>query len=95
MNREAWHFDVSVIARCNQCLRIFACAMAILVLVLVMARPIAAQAIETPARNAILIDATTGTVLLGKAADVAMPPASMSKLMTIYMVFERLKDGSL
>ena len=93
MNREAWHFGDPVIAGRHRCLRIFACAMA--VLVLVMARPVAAQVIETPARQAILIDATTGTVLLEKAADVAMPPASMSKLMTIYMVFERLKAGAL
>ncbi|MHA1108820.1 MAG: D-alanyl-D-alanine carboxypeptidase family protein [Alphaproteobacteria bacterium] len=53
------------------------------------------QPISTPAKHAILIDAQTGTVLLEKAADVAMPPASMSKLMTIYMVFDRLKSGRL
>lgn len=54
-----------------------------------------AQSIETPARNAYVIDLATDTVLLNKMADVAMPPASMSKLMTVYMVFERIKKGSL
>ena len=50
---------------------------------------------ETSAREAILVDAETGTVLLEKDADQPMPPASMSKLMTAYMVFERLKQGAL
>ena len=54
-----------------------------------------AQAIETPAKNAYIIDMKTGTVLFDKNSDVPMPPASMSKLMTVYMVFERLKDGRL
>ncbi len=54
-----------------------------------------AWAVETTAREAFLIDATTGRVLLEKDADVSMPPASMSKIMTTYMVFERLEDGRL
>ena len=53
------------------------------------------SAIETTAREAFLVDATTGRVLLAKSSDVSMPPASMSKIMTTYMVFERLKDGRL
>lgn len=57
--------------------------------------PAAAQAIDTPAEHAYLFDAKTGTVLLEKAAEEPMPPASMSKMMTVYMVFERLKEGSL
>ncbi len=59
-----------------------------------LASPAAAQ-VETPAREAILVDFATGAVLFGKDADKRMPPASMSKLMTIYMVFERLKEGRL
>ena len=58
-----------------------------------LARPV--QAIETQAREAILIDATTGFVLMEKDADQPMPPASMSKIMTIYMVFDRLKENRL
>ncbi len=54
-----------------------------------------ATAIETTAGNAILMDLTTGAVLFEKNADELMPPASMSKLMTLYMVFSRLKEGSL
>ncbi len=54
-----------------------------------------ARALETQAREAILYDMSTGTVLFEKNADELMPPASMSKIMTVYMVFERLKDGRL
>lgn len=54
-----------------------------------------ANAIDTMAREAILMDMQTGHVLLEKDADVEMPPASMSKLMTLYLVFERLRDGRL
>ncbi|MTJ80515.1 MAG: D-alanyl-D-alanine carboxypeptidase [Telmatospirillum sp.] len=54
-----------------------------------------AESIDTQARQAIIIDANTGAILLEKNADELMTPSSMSKLMTVYMVFERLKDGSL
>jgi D-alanyl-D-alanine carboxypeptidase (penicillin-binding protein 5/6) len=60
---------------------------------LAAAHPVSAM--DTIAREAILIDAQTGTVLFEKDAENLMPPASMSKLMTVYMVFERLKEGSL
>lgn len=52
-------------------------------------------AFETAAPNAILIDAGTGEVLFEKAADLAVPPASMSKLMTQSIVFDLLKSGEL
>ncbi len=55
----------------------------------------AAAAFDTTAREALLIDFDSGAVLLEKNAGVPMPPASMSKLMTVYMVFERLAEGTL
>ncbi len=54
-----------------------------------------AQSIETPAKQAILIDDRTGAILLTKNAYDPMPPSSMSKLMTLYMVFEQLAAGGL
>lgn len=48
---------------------------------------------ETRARAAYVLDQTTGTVLLSKNADTPLPPASMSKLMTLNMLFEALRDG--
>jgi D-alanyl-D-alanine carboxypeptidase (penicillin-binding protein 5/6) len=66
---------------------------AALILLVGAPRAVRAQAIETPARHAILIDYDTGAVLIAKDADVPMPPASMSKLMTLTLLFEQLKDG--
>jgi len=54
-----------------------------------------AYAIDTKAKYALLIDEDTGDVLYQKNADLKMAPSSMSKLMTIYVAFSRLKDGSL
>jgi D-alanyl-D-alanine carboxypeptidase (penicillin-binding protein 5/6) len=54
-----------------------------------------APAFDTKARAAFVLDQTTGTVLLAKGADDALPPASMSKLMTLYMTFEAIRDGRL
>jgi len=55
----------------------------------------AASAFETAAKYAILIDYQTGRILLDKNADVSIPPASMSKLMTVYMLMEQLEAGNL
>lgn len=50
-------------------------------------------AFETKATAAYVLDQTTGTVLLSKNAEEPMPPASMSKLMTLYMAFEAVRRG--
>ena len=49
--------------------------------------------IETQAKHALLLEADTGAILLDKGADERMPPASMSKIMTAYVVFDMLKQG--
>lgn len=49
--------------------------------------------IDTTAEHGILIDGKTGQVLWAKAAFEPMPPASMSKLMTLDVLFQRLADG--
>ena len=61
--------------------------------VLILAAGAAHAAFETRAKAAWLYDITTGTVLFEKNADEPLPPASMSKLMTLYMLFEALRDG--
>jgi D-alanyl-D-alanine carboxypeptidase (penicillin-binding protein 5/6) len=53
----------------------------------------AQAAIDTSAEHGILMDGDTGQVLWAKDAFVPMPPASMSKLMTIELLFRELKDG--
>ena len=54
-----------------------------------------ATAFDTSARAAFVLDQSTGTILLSKNADQPMPPASMSKLMTLYIAFEAIRDGRL
>jgi D-alanyl-D-alanine carboxypeptidase (penicillin-binding protein 5/6) len=66
---------------------------ALLFVALLAALP--ARALDTPARAAIVLDVTSNTVLMEKEADRPLPPASMSKLMTMTMVFEALRDGRL
>jgi D-alanyl-D-alanine carboxypeptidase (penicillin-binding protein 5/6) len=56
--------------------------------------PRAASAMETAAEYAILMDYDTGTVLWGKNVDEEMYPASMSKLMTLEMLFNALREGT-
>ena len=53
------------------------------------------SALETLGKQVILIDVTTGTILFSKNPDERMTPSSMSKIMTVYKLFERLKDGEL
>ncbi len=54
-----------------------------------------AQDIETSARNAIVVDLTNEVILYEKNADELFAPASMSKMMTAYIVFEALKKKEL
>lgn len=51
--------------------------------------------ITTNASHAILVDYDSGEVLFCKSCDQPMPPSSMSKLMTVELIFQRLKDGRL
>ncbi len=51
--------------------------------------------VDTAARWAFVQDFTTGAVLLDKAADEPVPPSSMTKLMTLYLAYERLASGHL
>ena len=57
--------------------------------------PVSANAFETSGSALIVVDFATGIALTEKNADLPLPPASMSKIMTVYMVFEALKEGRL
>lgn len=54
-----------------------------------------ASALDTAARSAMVVDMTSGAILMAKNEDQPIPPASMSKLMTLNMVFEALAQGRL
>jgi D-alanyl-D-alanine carboxypeptidase (penicillin-binding protein 5/6) len=68
---------------------------AVLVLVLLPAHVFAQADFETKAKWAILMDVGTNSVLFEKNANELMPPASMSKLLTLAIVFRAIKEGRL
>lgn len=72
----------------------FALLFALSVLAVIWTAAASAQEIETPAEFALLMDADTGYILFQKNADELMYPASMSKLMTLEVLFQRLREGS-
>lgn len=55
----------------------------------------ASAEIITPSEFVMLMDFDSGDILYEKNADAPMKPASMAKMMTIYLIFQQLKDGSL
>ena len=69
----------------------FLIALCLTAMVLAAALPV--RAFETQASAAWVYDITTHTVLMDKNGEIPVPPASMSKLMTLNMLFEALKDG--
>jgi D-alanyl-D-alanine carboxypeptidase (penicillin-binding protein 5/6) len=75
--------------------RLLPCLLAAALLLVFAALPVSAQPQTTPARAALVIDMASGAVLLEKDADIPVPPASMSKLMTLDVVFEVLESGRL
>ena len=54
-----------------------------------------APPLDVNAREVLLIDVPTGTVMYAKEADTRMAPSSMTKMLTMYLVFEALKNGQL
>lgn len=63
------------------------------VLAVLMTVPTAAAGFDAP--SYILMEASTGTVLLEKNADEALPPASVTKIMTVLLVMDAIADGRL
>ena len=58
-----------------------------------LALPAGAAALEVAAPSAVLMDAATGTVLFEKDAHTPLPPASVTKIMTLLLVMEALESG--
>ncbi len=74
-------------------LRLF--LLALIVFATVAPKIVWAESFETSARQAIVVDANTGQVIYEKDADKRMPTASMSKVMTAYVVGEALAKGEI
>ena len=51
--------------------------------------------IDISAPSAVLMEASTGTVIYEKDADTARPPASVTKVMTMLLIFDALEAGSI
>ena len=54
-----------------------------------------AQGIEISAPSAVLMEKTTGTIIYEKDADTARPPASVTKIMTMLLIFDALESGKI
>ncbi len=50
---------------------------------------------DVNAKSAVLIDTATGTVLYAKNADAALPPASVTKIMTLLLFMEEVDSGNI
>lgn len=75
----------------------FAPALSVPFLIVAIATPTAAAAppFDTPAPVAYMVDLSSGAVLYAKDADRRMPPASMAKMMTVFVAFDLIKKGEL
>jgi serine-type D-Ala-D-Ala carboxypeptidase (penicillin-binding protein 5/6) len=61
-----------------------------------LAGPIAAaQVMDTPATHAVIMDHATGTIMFSKNGEEPMIPASMTKMMTAYTIFEMIRRGEI
>lgn len=55
----------------------------------------AEEGLNIEAESAILVDAETGKILYAKNPDMTLPPASMTKMMTEYLVLEAIESGDI
>ena len=65
------------------------------VIALVFSHYASAQVMDTPATHAVIMDHETGQILFSKNGDEPMVPASMTKMMTAYTVFELIERGEI
>lgn len=63
---------------------------------LLMVQPVHAEdSLEISAETGIIMEASTGTVLYEKEADKELPPASVTKVMTLLLIFDAISDGKI
>ncbi len=91
----SWWHQVSLLTRIPDRLTVRSATLGLLGFALILGGSVRAQSIDTPAKFAYLLDLSSDTVLLNKAADISTAPASMSKMMTVLMMLERIKAGTL
>ena len=67
----------------------------ILYLFLFITFPFKSYSIDTKAEQAVVIEFDTNEILFEKNAELSVPPASMTKIMTVYAAFDRIKNTNL
>ncbi len=66
-----------------------------IILMFILLIPYPVLAIETNAKSSVLIETSSKTVLSEQEKDVELPPASMTKMMTLLLVMEKLSEGKI
>lgn len=66
-----------------------------ILLLLILLMPTSVFAIETSAKSSVLIDVSSKTILSEQEKDMELPPASMTKMMTLLLVMERIDAGKI
>lgn len=66
-----------------------------LILLIILLLPTSVFALETNAKSSVLIETSSMTILSEQAKDIELPPASMTKMMTLLLVMERLDDNKI
>ncbi|NML05239.1 D-alanyl-D-alanine carboxypeptidase family protein [Sphingomonas sp. G-3-2-10] len=74
--------------------KLFAAA-SLVALSIAMPLQAAGPVFDTPAPIAFMVDLSSGATLFAKEADRRIPPASMAKMMTVYVAFDLIKQGKL
>jgi len=72
--------------------RVLCCVIVILLLAGIFPASVSAAGLEVPAKSAVLMDVATGTVLFESNSHTPLPPASVTKVMTMLLIMEAIDD---
>ena len=72
--------------------RVLSCLIVVLLLAGILPAGVSAAGLEVPAKSAVLMDVATGTVLYESNSHTPLPPASVTKVMTMLLIMEAIDD---
>ena len=81
--------------RIRICLFFLTCLLVVGVVPIYGTDPVAELPFDVDALSAVLMDAETGEILYAKNPDEALPPASVTKIMTLLLVMEAIDSGQI
>ncbi len=88
-------FAHPVFTRFFRCLSLFLCCFLLLFYPMAAFAAPATQGFQSDAPCAIVMEASTGTILYEKEADQKRPPASVTKIMTLLLIFDAISSGQI